>query len=51
VCGAAARKANGNELLKKISLSFLRAEPDGAYILMNLIPLYSADMARPDGSL
>jgi hypothetical protein len=36
---------------KMFSLSALRAELDGAYTLMSLIPLYSAVMARPEGAL
>ena len=38
-------------MLKKFSLLVRRAEPDGAYTFISFRPLYSADMARPDGSL
>ena len=38
-------------MLKQFSLSVRRADPDGAYTLTSFSPLYSTDMARPEGNL
>ena len=41
----------GSSLFKNFSHSCLFAVPDGAYMLISSVPLYSAAIARPDGNL